>query len=143
MILSNHDTTDLMSARLFTEDHIAEAARLQGSVHYQFRQQPTAGLLFNREDADIVLPAPNRDHSEAFFFCLRTGEQIYATADDILDENQMYEHWPLVEEADYEEITAFVGFDCFQCTHINQAESNNIVNGTWVRKWKRQETHGL
>ena len=49
----------------------------------------------------------------------------------------MYEHWPLVEEADYEEITAFVGFDCFQCTHINQAESNNIVDGTWVRKWKK------
>ena len=139
---TSDDKAELLSLRLFDHDHLAEAARTQGEVHFQFSNHHEDELLFQAHQADVVIPCPGREKSHAFFFCLRTGEEIYATADDILSEQDIYNHWRLVEEADYEEITAFVGFDCFKATHVSQADSDNVIDGTWVRKWKHTKDHG-
>ena len=102
----------------------------------------TSGHLFERNRADVIIPCPNLPQSQAFYFCCRTGEHIHLTSDDAISEADLASHWHLVESADYEEVCAFVGFSCFKLTHYKAMDTNNVVDGTWVRKWKLDKDQG-
>ena len=83
----------MVVARIYDEDHIAEAACCkvqfitnvvsnQQKDYYSMRTKLTLSFL-HRTVTDRRL----------FYFCLRTGEQTYAAADDLLSEDQIHEHW--------------------------------------------------
>ena len=88
-----------------------------------------------------MIPYPGKQ-SEAYFLCLRAGEKVYSTAVDILTGDDIWRYWDLVDKADYEESAAFVGFDVFRSVHYTQADSNNTIDGTWVRTWKFTKERG-
>ena len=83
-----------------------------------------------------MIPGPWKQ-DRSFYFCLRTGEAIYAQSDNVLTEAEIYQYWDLVEEADRLESRSFIDHECFRATHVNNADNGNIIDGTWVRTWKK------
>ena len=57
---------------------------------------------------------------------------------DMIEENQVAEIWPQVEEADRKEIGQFVDEKAFQAVRRNDIHDQcAIIDAIWVRKWKR------
>ena len=72
-------------------------------------------------------------------FCLRTGEaQVFSNQQDsdAVTEEDMRKHFKEIEEADRKELQAFVTHKVFACRARVQMENGNIIDATWVRKWK-------
>ena len=91
---------------------------------------------WTRSEAHWVIPGPW--HSETcFYFDMRTGEALtYAVGGDmVLTAQDLEEHWELVCEADRAEILQFVEFNVFELA-AKQNAGTNIVDATWVRRWK-------
>ena len=60
------------------------------------------------------------------------------SATDNIDENQIYDIWPQVDEADGKEIGQFVAEDAFEPKRLSELPPNcAVIDGIWVRKWKR------
>ena len=81
---------------------------------------------------------PGKQHEE-LFASLDDG-QIYKvdSETDNLTEEEMYQIWPLVEEADAAEIKQFVDTGSFAKGHVNALDDETvIVDAVWIRKWKR------
>ena len=63
--------------------------------------------------------------------------RVDSTTDNI-DENQIYDIWPQVDEADGKEIGQFVAEDAFEPKRLSELPPNcAVIDGIWVRKWKR------
>ncbi|CAE7553108.1 RE1, partial [Symbiodinium sp. CCMP2456] len=78
-------------------------------------------------------------HFEELYADLSNGE-IYKVDDeaDNITEDECYDIWPQVEEADAAEIKQFVETSSFQKMHVNSLTSETvIIDSVWVRKWKR------
>ena len=108
------------------------AAEVSSNVfHMEQHKNP-----WSKSDAHWVIPGPWKT-DRAFYFCLRTGEAIFAQSDDVLTEAEIYEHWDQVEESDKLESRSFIDHKCFRATHTNNATNGNVIDGTWVRRWKK------
>ncbi|CAE7557756.1 RE2, partial [Symbiodinium sp. CCMP2456] len=78
-------------------------------------------------------------HFEELYADLSNGE-IYKVDDeaDNITEDECYDIWPQVEEADAAEIKQFVETSSFQKMHVNSLTSETvIIDSVWVRKWKK------
>ena len=70
---------------------------------------------------------------------IQTGE-IYKVDEDTnnIGEHEIYEHWPLVDKADGDEIRQFVETKSFKKMHKNALTADVVlVDCIWVRKWKK------
>ena len=108
------------------------AAEVSQNLHFMSEGKSP----WQASEAHWVIPGPWKK-SQAFYFDLETGEAIFAQSDDILTEAEIYEHWDKVDEADRIECRSFIDNDCFKARHTNQLGNNNIIDGTWVRRWKK------
>ena len=78
-------------------------------------------------------------HYEELYADLHSGE-IYKVDDeaDTITEEECYDIWPEVEEADSSEIKQFVETSSFRKAHVSSLTDDTvIVDSVWVRKWKR------
>ncbi|OLQ14518.1 hypothetical protein AK812_SmicGene1358 [Symbiodinium microadriaticum] len=87
------------------------------------------------------------DHRRELFYMksagwhadIATGNifRVDSTTDNI-EEDQVYDIWPQVEEADAKEIAQFVAEDAFEPKKLVDLPANcAVIDGIWVRKWKR------
>ena len=93
-------------------------------------------LVWTSEHAHWIIPGPFKE-CRNFHFDLITGEAIFAQSDDVLTEEDIIAHWPLVEAADRTESRSFIDNACFKAVHHNNMESSNIIDAVWVRRWKK------
>ena len=60
------------------------------------------------------------------------------TATDNIEEHQVADIWPQVEEADYKEVGQFVTENAFRAVRRDELGSDcAIIDAIWVRKWKK------
>ncbi|CAE7721255.1 unnamed protein product [Symbiodinium sp. CCMP2592] len=81
---------------------------------------------------------PSKRHQE-LLADINSGE-IYKVDEETnnIGEHEIYEHWPLVDKADGDEVRQFVETKSFKKMHRNGLTSDVvIVDCIWVRKWKR------
>jgi hypothetical protein len=71
-----------------------------------------------------------------FFVDLIDQECFGVTSDDILTPDEIWEFWPLVEEADKVEIKSFVVHKWFRLQPRNKFGTENRLDGIWVPRWK-------
>ena len=57
-------------------------------------------------------------------------------SDNELSESDIINYWPVVEKADKAELDAFIQHKVFSCKHYTDMESGNVMDATWVRRWK-------
>ena len=63
------------------------------------------------------------------------------TATDNIEEHQVADIWPQVEEADYKEVGQFVNENAFRAVRRDDLGADcAIIDGIWVRKWKKAPT---
>ena len=81
---------------------------------------------------------PGKKHEE-LYASLETG-QIFKVDDetDNITEEEAYDVWPQVEEADSAEIKQFVDTGSFNRAHKDFLDEDTvIIDAVWVRKWKK------
>ena len=81
---------------------------------------------------------PGKKHEE-LYASLDTG-QIYKVDDetDNISEDEIYDIWQQVEEADAAEIKQFVETKSFSKSHRSFLDEDTVlIDAVWVRKWKR------
>ena len=96
----------------------------------------SANVAWTKEQAHWVIPG-NWKEDRPFYFDLMTGEAIFAQSDDALKEEEIFKHWAEVEEADRQESRSFIDNKCFAARRTNEIGSNNIIDSTWIRRWKK------
>ena len=131
---------DLRYSIMHDDNNIVELAALHQQVYYNIDDMQHGDLPWNRYDCHWVLGAPCVT-PRCFYFCLRTCEVFGLQGDLVLTEQEIFDNWDLVDAADRAELEAFVKFDVFDKIHINSTSTNNVIDATWVRRWKQVTTN--
>ena len=118
------------------QEYKKAVAEATAEVNYHLNLMSSGEVSWTAEQAHWVIPG-NWKCDRTFYIDLIIGEAIYAQADDVLGEEEIFKHWDLVEAADREEARSFIDSDCFKSKHTCDLNSNNIIDGTWVCCWKK------
>ena len=121
--------------------NIGELAQQQQQVKTAMYTMESNQPAWSKADAHWVIPGPFLT-DKSFYFCVFTGECIFAAADDLLTESDVYQNWALVEHADALEVEGFILHDVFQAVHVNSIHEGNVIDMTWVRRWKHVFANG-
>ena len=130
----HHFHMDIKPEELHEYQHLMAdmAAEVTRNLHFM----ESGDLPWNASGVHWVIPGAWKQ-SRAFYFDLETGEAIFAQSDDVLTEEEIYQNWEQVDEADRQESRSFIDNECFKARHTNQMGNNNVIDGTWVRRWKK------
>ena len=140
---SPHDALNYLQQPHMEDD--GTGSQLSQLLHAWHRGQEP----YTKTEATMCIPGPWKQN-RCFLYSLIDGTaEVYAgQTDNVLSEQDIYEHWDLVEEADAAEIQAFVDFDVFRLGSVKglrQASTSgklNTIDGIWVRRWKQINEDG-
>ena len=110
-----------------------ESDLLSCQVGIEFSELP---VFWHKYDAHFVI-AGDFKLSTCFYFSLVTFECFSVSSDDTLTIDDMRRYWHLVEAADCSELANFVSHGVFAARTYSSSLHSNIIDMTWVRKWKK------
>ena len=125
------------AARAEADQDALEHAISQAAFLAQYRRREDQGLLpWTRAESDLVVQG-HFTKDRCFFYSWSEDRCFSVSSDDTLTEADIARHWDKVEKADREEATSFIQHKVFKLEARSAA--SNVVDGTWVRRWKGNE----
>ena len=116
----------------YTLDYMYHAIHDAEMLLHQNRIEQDGHLPWQDHEAFLVIPGPFRS-SRCFYYDPKDDEWLSVSSDEILTPDDILRNWPAVEAADRKEVMSFVQRNIFKLAPLK--DSNNTVDGTWVRKW--------
>lgn len=99
---------------------------------------PTHELPWTRDQAHPALVFEGPFTRPLCFYYDFAEDRCYSvSSDNLIAEHELPEHWAKIDEADREEAASFLKHKVFELDRRDFA--NNIVDGTWVRRWKDKD----
>ncbi|OLQ01786.1 hypothetical protein AK812_SmicGene15471 [Symbiodinium microadriaticum] len=124
---------DNLSMMALWDDHLGRCLSWHSS-----RTLDDFKLDFHTNHYEHLFTWPGKNNTD-LFADLATGH-VYKVDDetDLIQENEVYDIWPQVEQADASEVSQFVETKSFKKMHRSALTSDVVViDARWVRKWKR------
>ena len=99
---------------------------------------PIGDLPWTRDQAHpaLVIEGPFA-RPICFYYDFGEDRCYSVSTDNLIAEHEFPKHWPKIDAADREEAASFLKHRVFELDQ--RANASNIVDGTWVRRWKDKE----